>query len=1133
MAALFREKEEELRARLKGRRMVFELGLSKREHSEISEMVADCFRRNSLRWAWSLHPALLATFLVGEGIFSWSGHKGYWPHVLEAARLSRTQTNQSALGTGFEDSLKVLRLQSFDDLIFKEGALRFVSHILIHGGVPVYSLVDFFTLLEKEIERGAGDAFDLLGRWRAHHTVFTNIDRPIQRFVLWGGEYARNLLDRCIELSGMTGTVGERAAELELPDYFVTEYDKYRRQRGAAVRPVRSRKLPRPHVEIDPWDALGPVVRLPAVDRVRPRWHVTAGSAGLDLVLDGFQDQTVSLPRARAWEVTLEAADSSPRTWVIECFGDVPVLFFDPVNGYLVQDWRSLTMDAVWVLSSSDVWSAIRLLNRADGSPLRCLEKAPPLSGDWHGFRLDCYELEDVGAFYLEMPGDGSEVVHVAKKEDRPQLVGILVPGVLTDSGTPVYAQHPTVQLPASYLADENQWRVRYQLNGQDLMVASLPASRLAEALSSHAPVGERALGEYELSLRGALGQDFKAAFAVVPGLAVERPENVVLPDDKAVRITVRTAHEIVVAADQKSSGISLLIPDDRNDVACAFDNGAVHLPVHIRAPRLLWRLLRAGQGANFGTRVIQVDVDDLDSPDTLGLMILTGRKGTRLLLRLVDAHGVQVQMSDPALTASEDGRWTFDLAPFKSTMRDSLEPTHELHLLVDGADVQVCRMVTGYRVGKVEVVSRVVGDFTSVHATFTESARLRGRVARLWSLDRPWAACMEQMIEDGTGGSVELGGYELIPPGRYRLEFAVDDGWTSIRRPAFGATNTFDFLIGDVQQRRDYIQALSPAAPLEMLELAVCGSLREPELDGAACRQVAAEALVAANVLLDDNAPGARPPWGFTAVVRILLEAGAGAISALARVVSEGKAERRQLLRVLVHRAREVSEFGQNLAEVARQIDEDVVRSVWRASPAWGSFVDLPRWHMDPDAAARCQQFLSWKPGEEEISTGPAITQMEASKKPGDLYQIKQMMDLIPQGLLHRDQLLTAYFEGLIGGRSDSGPSSIEPEETPAAAWWHRQRWLSTEANSILSEEVRHQLGSRQPQKGVLSAAWLPYGTLAAACVALSDDLADEVCLAARLALDEALVFAPTLVEHDLVVALVVTSGNTRGAPC
>lgn len=1117
--------DREVATRLRGCQMVFEMGLDEAEHRRLSQAMA-WFVQTGRRDKIAQYPALLVAYLVSEGIFSFDA-KGYWPHVLEHLGAEHTQAEQSALGRGFERSLDEFGLQSFEYLIAQAGGLRFVSHILIHGGIPRRSLGDFYLVLDSELRLGRGDAFDIVARWRGHAMTFCNIDKPVERFLLWGGRLAHDVLGRCIELtdsSAASGSIADRAGSVGLPEYFVTEYDQFRRahpagpgRRGGRALGSRATYVPRPDVEIDPWDTLGPVLRLPAVDADHAAWVVNAEPSGGSTTLDAYQDQTLTLRVAQQWTINLRAGGEMLRTWIIEGVGHIQAVFFDPANGRLVRDRRDLNLGSVWALTPDNPLSPVTLSNHRTGAPLDVVEELPRPTGDWRGYTFAHYDL--TGVETLVTGGARIEgVVRVVQPDDRGRLADHPLAAVVTDTGLPVYSRLPEVILPPTQALSDGRWRVRFGAGAQDILVGVVKADELQRALADRRD-DEGLVGEYELSIRGALGRDFSERFAVVPGLSVSVPTAVCLPGDAPPSVGINVGDGVLVDGQRGERRPVLIRSGAHSDAHCRVSDGSSTVELRIAVPRLAWAATAVAEARRFGIEPVRFDLADMDVGAGSNLMVMTGRPGTRLVLRLFDGHDSMLQESAPVPSGGQAGRWTFGLAEFNDTARASGESRLGLQLVVDGRPVWVGSIFAQYLVSDIEVISRVIDDFTSVHVAFGESAVLRDRKLLFWSVDRPWEDAVESPIEDGVTGSVEFAGYGVLPVGRYRLQFVVDDGWGAISRPAIDAKNCRDVRIGTPEQITRRLSDLDEHFPLEWLELAVCGRLWDtpaPDLALPAAQLV----IVLAEVLRTTKIGDRFPVWS-QPISRMLVVAGERGISCVCAAVADRSIDGRLVSRLMLFRLRAILDVGRKLAAVGLVLDDEVMRDLWRICPAWAAFVDMPQCHRR-EAWSRCTQFLGWEPGG-EIPLGPAIKSVEAARSPEQLRQIKLLMDLVPQGLLQRDTLVSAYFEGLI---ADSAPRGFALED-----WCTRNRQMVVAAETASTGRFAEHLDSRAPLKGALPAAWLPAVTLATAVIALDDGRRDDERHSAVSTLDEALAFAPTLVAHDLVVAylLHLEAGDTR----
>src|SRR5262245_57983575 len=321
------ELERTLRVSLAGRRLVAEIGLDATAHQLHSGAIQGIVKR--LQKADEVvvsYPALLVCYLVGCGIYRYD-HGGLWPAAAD-------QGVDHRFGPAFEKAVRRLGLETFEDMVAGDNALRYVSPILAHGGIPKYSLDDFFRLVLRDAEKAA-DARDLTALWRTRKSAFFGVDAPVRRFVIYGGALAADFLDRCLDMIhnyARTQTV-PKPTEVGLPLHVVAGFRRFADAVPATLR-RSDRRWPRPEVRIDPWASTGPELVLPPVDfDDRVVWHLQVGGGHREQVeASRYDTRTVQLRPARSWSVSLAGGRDTLQERVFEGVDadEIAGLFFDP-----------------------------------------------------------------------------------------------------------------------------------------------------------------------------------------------------------------------------------------------------------------------------------------------------------------------------------------------------------------------------------------------------------------------------------------------------------------------------------------------------------------------------------------------------------------------------------------------------------------------------------------------------------------------------------------------------------------------------------------------------------------------------------------------------------------------------------
>lgn len=193
------------------------------------------------------YPLSFALYLVLEGVFSYKGGE-YWPNPGKQLGIINEPYYSSTCGETFRRILRRHKLPTFSHI---EGLVNLVP-ILAHGGIPNYSLGDYFKLLNRAIRKNhlLLDAETLIEEWAANPDEFFFIDRPVQRFVLFGGSVAEDFITRSITL-----LLARSEADLDrvgLPERIISGFKQWQKRSQFWSNPGTHIRLQRPSIYLDP-----------------------------------------------------------------------------------------------------------------------------------------------------------------------------------------------------------------------------------------------------------------------------------------------------------------------------------------------------------------------------------------------------------------------------------------------------------------------------------------------------------------------------------------------------------------------------------------------------------------------------------------------------------------------------------------------------------------------------------------------------------------------------------------------------------------------------------------------------------------------------------------------------------------
>ncbi len=621
------------------------------------------------------YPGTAVLFLVTWGVTHYKENE-FWTDL-------HLGPDHNRVGAAFEAALPVLGLETFPQFGGPGSpARRFVAPILAHGGIPESLASSFFTqVLFPALRAGHGSTgAELVARWRRDPPP--GLRTTVGRFLLFGGKTGVDLLDRLIGLASIPRPELEASAAAGVPAHLLRAF--------LAVPPAQVPKprptLPRPTVELDPWADEGPVVRLPALVREVGEgvtWEVVDGSGATRTERAHPRRDLAPLPLfpAKQWEVRARRGADLLFERTFEALGDTAMVCFDTSRAY-VADVEGVKADRLWVVTPADVRlaSAEAAVNRPlDGEEARFF-------GAWAKHRATLVDLSSVDVLVaLRHDKEVGRVPVLRAAGARPSFAGTAIAGVVSQEGLDVRAALPDLVLPSG-----SAWTVRLTGPADRSGTASIAPSDLPTTIRLADLVDDAPMGRWEVRATGALGTDFPAAFALVPGLALDAPSSPLTPDAGDVTVTATASREVEFPGRLLSGPYAETVPaTDTHAEIWAFPHARGHkVGLLVTIPRIRWAFREGTAGPPLDTRVLAFAPEDLGTglPD---LIVAVGRGDVPVRLLLENGEGERLVLAGSGRT-SPDGMVRFDLAGIRDTARAMASEGLRLALYAGDASIVV-----------------------------------------------------------------------------------------------------------------------------------------------------------------------------------------------------------------------------------------------------------------------------------------------------------------------------------------------------------------------------------------------------------------------------------------------------------
>jgi len=1046
-------------------------------------------------------PTATVVFLVTEGVHRYRGG-AFWPNI---SIYGLDSTCQNQMGRQFLTSLKRLGLETFEDVVQQERGLRYVTPILLHGGIPAYCARGLWDSLIEEMRSGQEEASLLVSRWRRH--LLQGVDKPAQRFIFHGGDFAMDLLQRMIQLANDVAGLGRRkaldrgaatlAADAAVPTYLAKELLK------GPSEPLRlGPRPPRPRVVLDPHGGEGPSLVLPPSAIPEGTWRIFWKGKQQTYRASSYDERQVPLVPASSWEMTF-LGEGAKRTTTLGPMEQAPLYIFEN-SGELARNQASFRGDTVLVLASRNL-SFYKDRNRTD--EVGELEELPRLAGSWSGWQPRLLDI--TGLMEVVICGTGptgrspAEIVHVRESTRRPHLVDDHFHGIRDTSSCLVFGQPPRVWVDVGTTSTKS-WRVRFRTAAysQPATLEDLKRDRSDPRIFDLAPLFDsEEVVSGVIEVIGPLGSDLRAPITIVPGLRLRMPERVIGPDES---VSVRLTADVPLGPSGSGRVELDYLPGEYTK---RISVGLEQTELLVLVPRLMWALrYRNGGLPSFGTTVESIGLDEFESGDLEAILVRVGRPSS---VRL-ELHASALLQSSPDRTTGPEGRWAFPLKEYQTSAAHSDAPRLFIKLACSDINPTVAVIEATHEVS--DIKAKGVFDATKGvamgHVRWRENRAFQNRQIRLWSNHRPWEPPIEIPVPNDNRGRCNFKG--KTPPGPYLLEVNIADPWALPVRPPSSGVGTTQVTIGADRDLHLHLTNLDEADPLEAIELELAGRgpIRSLDEEVEEVLEELQEALLARHSY-------AGPDSASDDIYRRLGELALFNTSHLAEIIAglEDITES-DLARLLITLLQGVIDCA------PREIEESILRRLWRMSVVAGAAFDTYR-EGDRRCAGRWRSFTGWDPS---ASTRDKGMVGQGDNLPSRGGPIQTPLHTLSPGRL-RDLAATQSRQGEVLGWSGHFDATLDFLIRTYEDRWRIERWqmqYETMLTDTLGFEPKHMSYLQNLEKSAKLPGWCSFPRDIMAC-AFHLLVFEGNSQDATRALFDAVDFAPELANRSLLVAIVL----------
>ena len=852
------EFEKSLRPRFREVGLIGEIPLSDDDAIEIENALRRLLEDDGPESATSFlreeSPCTLACFLVWKGVQDY--HEGnYWTGVCQPIDLQQQNWPQK-WGEIFEYVIQHFQLADFRDL----GGLRFVTPILLHGGIPASCLDDFFeNVIWSAVQGNLGygvSVDDIIEDFRDHPSLVQATDKPVQRFLESGGKVAADFVQRCLDIAfyANSGELLSSGEGFGLPQYVIDQFSTWWEE-NAVLQPQTYQRTALPHyrapqifLSIDQGclHLSFPSQRIPRnalSDSRELRLEVQQDDKLIkSLLLDGTrigelvetQTHDSYLTLGEEYKVTLFAGEKPLRNWSFSGLSkNQSWLIFHGVSGKLLPE-RIVTERDIWIVFPAS-WAiaptpSIRVPEEAlftrefqakrlvaEGRPpdIRFTNekgRAVPVPAEWR----DTPTLQPASPVtWPRLSSEDSSGEFMVYYGSPPRLV---IPRPIPDRASLII-----IPIGKSYPVERKKIRLK------DLPEVSSQDDYLTLALEDPDLFGPTPCGRFIIRVRGRLGHDTTFRLCLLPEMKFDFPRGALLPDpevgSQVVSFSLLSSplEELDIEPPAEWSydgnGYRVEVPADSDhvDVTLHVSTGeeTAQVPIEIPVSRLRWAVsgLDGSEAQAWYDTPVTIALQDLEEAQEVRLLV-RGDFGQDIACTLF-LEGADQRESFWLRTGGGGCR----LSSFLDSLRSSGRSRNNFYLEFSLPNEDNSRRICLAQVATTWLVEdlQIIQDFTLAEDErilvfgWRGKGNVKNRALRLWSLDQRLGEPIEIPVEDGGSEAEFHSSLADFPHGLYRLELTILDEWaglSSLALPIPDANSVFD-----LEVREDEIESLDSSA--------------------------------------------------------------------------------------------------------------------------------------------------------------------------------------------------------------------------------------------------------------------------------------------------------------------------------
>jgi len=860
-------------------RLIGEIHLRRRDVEELADLISADFAEITQQEGMShateslknKYAHVFVTFLTAFATFN--EERNYWRTLSERLNVPEGHINNYRWRHIAYDFIESKHLPVLSE---NQVSNKYVTTLYFHGGIPLYSLPDFFAhILLPSVQKSEYVELTSSRVLKIILAGIHNVDSAVINFLTYSGELGEAFFASCREMAWRYIKDQELITpeEVALPDYLVEAFFNY-----METSQEQSFHLRKPFLSFNPYD--DPCLRLNLPEEQIPLFFVeeeifwqiswdgqhppievtpTLRKQRQDVLM---RESGLSIPGMPYYlKISLLRRKASDRPqpicrWTLPCFPteDQP-LFSVRDNGQILASKHELPGESLLLVFPADVQL------QTEGESIR-LETYPSLGGTFSNWKAEAWDLTKAQSLHLLRSGQEiCPAIPIGFADQAPVLAGAICHYNDDPNDIPLYTGHAPIlripKRPGRSLEDElkrwkveirSQWETSPTLNLEATPAAYLDFVSVSDEnfadFNLTSILGEGAVGTFNLRVHSQYETEAEFRFRVWPSLYILGLQKVILPNEHGsepvsfnLRLPEGSYCEVQPGVEGLSVEASAVATRINVDAKCIRadlylvkpmdGHNPVRIPIFIPLPRLRWKLLvgdAAAEEPEWASQASPKTVDSVLQASSASIHLsMHGIHGIadRVSLLLVDPNvpGDYIQEEKLRINTIEKDVLRLPLNPFRTTLAGYTQsPQLELQLFYRAPNFEESKRVPLAFLSRQLEIKDVslskIGELTW-RLSWNEPSPLRNRRVLIGSIWQPWQSPWEFKIPDKARDNFILENIGLLPS-HYRISFYTARS-SEPPQTSFSEINIFE------------ISTCSPGERIRQLELQSCPT---PEQD-------------------------------------------------------------------------------------------------------------------------------------------------------------------------------------------------------------------------------------------------------------------------------------------------------------